>query len=468
MSGGPEARSGVDPPYGPETHVLPPDAAEERRTRSDYRLAATAALARLGDDRKPGGKGPSASDGSPEGFVSRRETLPSNTMHARTQGWLVTGEAPAMSAPAGNRLGGYRIAVKDVIDVAGLPTRNGSPGGAWREPVRSARAWAALAAEGAVCIGKAATHEMAWGVTTPQIPHPLDPSRVTGGSSGGSAAVVAAGLADAALGTDTGGSIRIPAALCGVVGMRPTLGSVPSLGVTPLAPSQDSVGALAPDIGTCGAVMEVLLERQLSGPLPDRLAVGVPAKVGYLDSEVASAWSDALTTMRSAGVDLVELPEIPLKDSGAVSLLTMLIESADHHAEAVLSGPHAFGGEARALLTLGTELTAHRHRLTLARAALLHTTERLFVDHGLAAILTPTTACVAPRRDADTVTLGDRQVPVSVALTAFTAWASATGLPAISVPMASPGLPVGIQMMAPRYAEETCLKLGLILERSGR
>ena len=173
-------------------------------------------------------------------------------------GWLVTGAGPGAPRSEG-RLAGLRVAVKDVIDVAGLPTRNGTPGATWRRPERSAEVWRRLADEGAACVGKSATHELAWGVTTATVPHPRDVDRMPGGSSGGSAACVAAGVADAALGTDTGGSIRIPAALCGVVGLRPTVGSLTAEGISPLAPSQDVAGPLAHDVATGAAVAEVLL-----------------------------------------------------------------------------------------------------------------------------------------------------------------------------------------------------------------
>ncbi|MQA76790.1 MAG: amidase, partial [Solirubrobacterales bacterium] len=175
-------------------------------------------------------------------------------------------------------LAGLSVAVKDIVDVAGLPTRNGTAGGRWREPVRSATAWQLLAEAGARCVGKSATHEMAWGVTTPQIPHPRHAAHSCGGSSGGSAACVATGAAHGALGTDTGGSIRIPAALCGVLGFRPTTGAVGLTGVTPLAPEQDAIGPLAAELPTCLAMLEALLARPSTPPAD----ATVPARVGVL------------------------------------------------------------------------------------------------------------------------------------------------------------------------------------------
>jgi aspartyl-tRNA(Asn)/glutamyl-tRNA(Gln) amidotransferase subunit A len=362
-------------------------------------------------------------------------------------------------------LTGVRVAVKDVIDVAGLPTRNGSPGGAWREPGSSATAWQRVADAGGILVGKAATHEMAWGVTCPGLPNPVAPDRITGGSSGGSAAVVAGGVADAALGTDTGGSVRIPAALCGVVGIRPTLGSVPTDGVTALAPSQDVVGVLAHDVTTTGAVLEILQGRALAGVSAADQRVGVPETLGPLDATVEASWHRALDALRRSGADIIPVRDVPLRAAGAVSLLTMLIESAEQHGAEVRADPSGFGGEARALLTLGAGLGAHRHVVESARAALRGATAEIFARHGLTAIATPTTACMAPHHHSETVILAGRTVPVAVALTRFTGWASATGLPAISVPGPGDDLPVGIQFMAAPEGEATCLALATVLER---
>ena len=384
---------------------------------------------------------------------------------ARARGWLVSPPPSEPQASDDGPLSGLAVAVKDIIDVAGLPTHNGTAGGAWREPDRSSTAWQRLADAGARCVGKSATHEMAWGVTTPQIPNPLDPARVAGGSSGGSAACVAAGVTPGALGTDTGGSVRIPAALCGVVGMRPTLGSVPMDGITPMAPSQDTVGPISRDVATCTAMLEVLLDRPLTldQDLVPRLRAGALASLGRVDPETAMAYEETVRQLEDAGVEVVRCETDLVHRSGSVSTLTMLLESATEHAAVVRKDPSAFGGEARALLTLGTGLTDQREPLLRARHVLRSRTHELFARLRIDAMLTPTTACVAPQRESRTVRLGDRDVPVATALSRFTAWASATGLPAISVPVPTPGLPVGMQLMAREHDEAICLLLAGVL-----
>lgn len=414
----------------------------EQHTRQAYGQAAAAAIAIV-------------AAAVPESPPRRREDWPDGRARAVAAGWIVT-PGPASTSAVGGRLAGMPIAVKDVIDVAGLPTRNGTPGLAWRDPEVSAPAWQRLADEGAVCVGKAATHELAWGVTTATVPHPHDATRMPGGSSGGSAACVAAGAAAAALGTDTGGSIRIPAALCGVVGMRPTTGSVPTNGVTPLAPSQDVVGPIAPDVETCRALAEVLLGDDLDiDPLPPR--IGVIGRVGDLDGPVAAAWAAVVARLTDSGVEVVTVDDVPLKLAASLSLLTMLRESNHVHGAAAARLPCELTGEIRALVGVGEDHLVRTAPLAAARRVLGRQTADLFATYGVAAVLTPTTPCVAPLREAVSVELAGRTVPVATALTRFTSWASAAGLPAVSVPWWGGPLPVGIQVVAPRHRDAVSL-----------
>src|SRR3954468_16731886 len=165
-------------------------------------------------------------------------------------------------APTGN---GTRLAVKDLFDTAGIRTTYGSAVFADHIPARSASAVTSLENAGYLNAGKANLHEFAWGITSENehygwVPNPGWPGRIAGGSSGGNAAALAAGLADAALGTDSGGSVRIPAACCGVVGFKPTHGLISLDGCFALAPSFDHAGPMARDAGTCERMMKVLVE----------------------------------------------------------------------------------------------------------------------------------------------------------------------------------------------------------------
>jgi Asp-tRNA(Asn)/Glu-tRNA(Gln) amidotransferase A subunit family amidase len=438
----------------------------ERRTRVAFSAAAEAALAIIG---AAAGRSVGAAPSWPRASAGRNTFTwlpgPAASLDRATEaGWIVATGRPETELREG-RLAGLRVAVKDVIDVAGLPTRNGTPGGRWRMPEESAPVWRSLERQGARCIGKTATHEMAWGVTTASVPHPLDPDRMPGGSSGGSAACVAAGVADAALGTDTGGSVRIPAALCGVVGLRPTVHRLAGGGITRLAPTQDVVGPMARDVATCGAVAEVLLERALADPDEPVNAVGVLARPGPLDASTEAAWAAAVDSLRNSGMEVVPIDDAPLRLAGAVSLLTMLVESYRAHGAAVAEYPGGFGGEARALLTLGRELTGEIPALDAARSALRRHSASLFVEAGVRAVLSPTTACVAPLRRSTSVQLGGRSSSVAAALTRYTAWASAAGLPAISLAWDHRPWPTGIQIMTGPDDEATCLAVAGLVER---
>lgn len=384
---------------------------------------------------------------------------------AKEKGWLVTGPPPRNSQHG--RLDGLTVAVKDVIDVAGLPTRNGTPGALWRDRPASAPVWESLTIQGAQCVGKAATHEMAWGVTTPQIANPHDRHRIAGGSSGGSAASVSIGASQAALGTDTGGSIRIPAALCGVVGFRPTAGALNMSGITNLAPSQDVVGPIAADVATCIATLEVMTSRTLSSvrDMVHGMRIGVLARPGRLQTPVDRGYRNILTQLKKLGATLVECETTAPRQATSVSLVTMLHESARIHAAAVHQNPRGFSGQARALLTLGEDLEEHSAAIELARRAVTEDTARLFSDEVLDAFLTPTTPCTAPLLGAETVEIAGRSEPVSSALTRFTAWASVAAMPAISIPVPSRDLPVAVQVMAPPHREDVCAELAMAIEQ---
>ena len=177
---------------------------------------------------------------------------------------------------------GIPLAVKDLFDTAGVRTTYGSAVFADHVPIETAEAVARLEAAGYRSVGKANLHEFAWGITSENdhygwVPNPVAPGRIPGGSSGGNAAALVAGLADAALGTDSGGSVRIPAACCGVVGFKPTFGLVPISGCFPLAPSFDHAGPMARDVAGCERMMEALAEGFTVDPPPDldEVVVGI-------------------------------------------------------------------------------------------------------------------------------------------------------------------------------------------------
>lgn len=258
-----------------------------------------------------------------------------------------------------------------------------------------------------------------------------------------------------------------------MVGFRPTTGSVDMRGVTPLAPEQDVVGPLAFDVATCTAMLEVLLDRPLHHGAPGTTAqgmrVGILTRPGRLDAAVEAAFDETVESLRSAGVEVVECDTVLPRQAGSISLLTMLQSSARLHAATVRKNPDGFGGEARALLTLGESMSrAAVDLVNRARGALVAQTAKLFATERLDAFLTPTTPCTAPTRGAHDVEIGGRSEPVSAALTRFTAWAAAASLPAVSVPVPTSGLPVGVQVMAPPHCEDICVRLAMTIEELTR
>jgi aspartyl-tRNA(Asn)/glutamyl-tRNA(Gln) amidotransferase subunit A len=231
-------------------------------------------------------------------------------------------------------LAGMPVCVKDIVDVAGMPTTAG--GADWvRHPDEDATVVARLRAAGAVVVGKGNTNEFACGIDG-RNPHkgdcrnPWDPARLSGGSSCGPAAAVAAGMAAGAIGSDTSGSIRTPAALCGVVGIRPTRGLVPGDGVVPLAWSLDSVGPLAPDVASAALLLDVLAGRP-PAPAPRPVVAGLrlgtaSSLLGLAEEPVAEAIDVAAAGLREAGAEIVECS---LPDLGRATAIHRIVQAAE-------------------------------------------------------------------------------------------------------------------------------------------
>ena len=378
-------------------------------------------------------------------------------------------EADALDRlPAAGRrpLHGMPVTVKDVIHVAGLPTRAGSAAYI-AHPDRDAAAVALLRAAGAVVLGKVATHEFALGVTTPQARNPWDPGRIPGGSSGGSGIAVAIGFGAASLGTDTRASIRVPAALCGVVGLKPTYGAVPTAGLVSLAWTMDHVGPLARTVADAALVTEAVAPglsglAAWSGAPVAGARIGVPeAAFDGCDPEVARAARGAVEALAAAGAEVVAAPRpshADLERAGAAGLVVSRCEAAASHRALGIDRGLLWEETADQLdeadrLTAADYLDAQRLRAELAEgleAAL----------GGLWALAMPTTPCAAP--------------PVEDALRHITVlsrnaipW-SLIGLPAISVPCGTTheGLPVGLQLVAGRGREHLLVALAAAVERA--
>ena len=349
---------------------------------------------------------------------------------------------------------GIRLAVKDLFDTAGLRTTYGSAIFADHVPAETAKAVKLLEAAGYVNGGKANLHEFAYGVTSENphygaVPNPHAPGRTAGGSSGGSAAALAAGLADAALGSDSAGSIRIPAACCGVVGFKPTYGLVPIDGCFPLAPSFDHAGPMARDVGGCVRMMEALV--------PAFEAV----EVELADLRVGVAWLDEADPLVRARVEeaaahfsspqALPLP-VPDREAWGAAFRREALES---HAGLFPERAEDYGDDVRSSLEGAVELTDSE--VDAARRLRERIREELpETIGGRDLLLTPTLPVVAPRYGEGT----------RIVLTRLTALFNLTGWPALAMPCgpAEDGLAASVQLAAPPGRDALVLAAGAALE----
>ncbi len=351
---------------------------------------------------------------------------------------------------------GIRLAVKDLFDTAGLETTYGSAVFAGHVPTVTAAAVRLLEEAGYATVGKANLHEFAYGTTSENphfgdVPNPRHPGRVAGGSSGGSAAALAAGLADAALGTDSAGSIRIPAACCGVVGHKPTHGLVPLDGCWPLAASFDCAGPLARDVGGCEAMLAALAP----GFEPTRLESLEEVEVGVAWLELADPLVRERVEAAAARFPRRRTVELPLVEADTYALF--MREVADVHRELYASSGDGYGEDVRLKVERCLAVRdAEVERATRLREEYRERTEELL--DGLDLVLTPTLPIVAPPLGRGAV--GD--LDVREALIRFTYPFSALGWPALALPCGSAedGLPASLQIAGRAGADALVLATG--------
>jgi len=373
-------------------------------------------------------------------------------------------------------LHGVAVGVKDLIDVAGLPTRCGSLVFADAPPAAAdAPVVARLLEAGAVVVAKLHTHEFAYGPTgdvaaTGPARNPHDPSRITGGSSSGSAAAVAAGHLALALGTDTGASVRTPAALCGVVGLKPAYGHLSAEGAFPLAESLDTVGLLTADVHSASVAWDVLDRPDGTGggiqqPGVRGVRVGVPTDAYWrpADPSIGAVVAAAVERLRGAGADVVEVTTPMIDELAATYPVIVGAEAWATHAEAFEKTPELFQPVTRERLAPNAELSARayvdavrtRRRLVAAMRAALP------VD----VLVLPTTRLRATPIGAETVSVDGADVPVRPSMLGLTLPFNLTGRPAVSVPgqVGADELPVGVQVVGVRLEERGVLRVAAAL-----
>lgn len=387
-------------------------------------------------------------------------------------------------------LHGLPITLKDLIDVAGTRTTCGSKLFSEGVAQSDATVVSRLKGAGAILIGKTNLHECAFGVTT-ENPHfgatanPWDTSRIPGGSSGGSAAAVVAGFCAGALGSDTGGSIRIPSALCGNAGLKPTYGRVSVHGVIELAQSLDSVGPMCRYVHDVALMMNVLAGydprdvHSENHPVPDYteglsqpingLRAGIPRQHFFenLHPEVEGAVHEAIKVLNGLGVEIDEI-DLPSVKAGHDATLTILMAEASHfHRERLASHREDYGADVRELLEAGQTLSASDY-VKAVRAREIANREFARAFERVEVVLTPTVPIPAPLRSGDDLSAGSESNRIRPRLTQNTRLFNLLGTPSISVPcgFTQDGLPIGLQISGRWWSEKTLMQVAYAYEQA--
>ena len=381
-------------------------------------------------------------------------------------------------------LHGVPIGVKDIFDVAGMPTRCGSAARSDALPAaRDSAAVATLRQAGAIVLGKTVTQEFAAGVISAPARNPWDPSRVPGGSSGGSAAAVSVGACYAALGSDTGGSIRIPAGACGVTGFKPFFGQLDTAGAFPLAWSLDTVGPIARTVEDAAIVLDVLTgtsPASLGDRSPDyaaslhglRIGVSRPFFFDWVQPGVLASVEEAIDLLRGLGATVVDSPWAEAAAARACAFIVNRVETAAVHERVAIDEPARFaryGPEIRLRIAAGRDIPAALYLQALrSRESIRDSMAALFAKHRLDALLAPTLPTTAVAAAEPVIAGTGREESIGAGWTRLTMPFNATGQPVLAMPIGrdSTGLPVGIQFAGRPGEERALFRVGCVLERA--
>ena len=359
---------------------------------------------------------------------------------------------------------GIPVGIKDIYDIAGKPTRcNTNLRSDCAVAHRDSEAVHLLRQAGAVLLGKTVTQELAAGVISPPARNPWDTDRIPGGSSGGSAASIAVGSCLGALGSDTGGSIRIPASVTGTVGFKPTFGRLSTKGVFPLSASLDTIGPIGRTVADAAVMYLVLAGRnQEIASFEEQLGTSHAlsgARVGVLTSyfneriqpDVGASFERSVATLRELGAEIVECEWPDARAARASALLISRVESAAVHGEAIRNTPELIGEDVRLRLEIGAMTPGDVYvRARQTREAVKHSIAALYREHQLSALIAPTTPATALPAGNPVARFPDGTEESSgVALTRYTMPWNATGQPVISVPCGfdADGLPIGLSFI---------------------
>lgn len=386
-------------------------------------------------------------------------------------------------------LSGMAIAVKDLIDVKGIPTTAGSR--VLHDNIADEDAFVVerLESAGAVIIGKANLHEFAYGATGENAtfgtaPNPYNPDNLACGSSSGSAAAVSFGLASAALGTDTGGSVRAPSVMCGLVGLKPTMGRVSRHGVIPFCWSLDHVGITARNAADAARLLTAVAgfdvrdtasqdvpvddyESALDGGLAG-LRIGVPRDFffDHVDPVILGAIKGVIAEVGKAGAEIVDVDMPDMEHTRTVALTVQMPEALSYHNRYLEDRLDLYGEDFRAGLALGQSLLAE-HYVRAKRFMELYRQGTNAVFENVDLLLTPAAPVTAPPLGASHVDVGGRREPAGNAITRFLTFFNMTGHPALALPagLHPNGLPYGVQVVGRYFDESRVLRAAYAIER---
>ncbi len=392
-------------------------------------------------------------------------------------------------------LAGIPIAVKDAINTRSLPTTAGTPGLRNHRPESDAEVVASLRKAGALILGKLNMHELSYGITsnnshTGAVRNPFDRSAIPGGSSGGAGAAVAGGLVPAAIGTDTGGSVRIPAALCGVVGFRPSTGRYSQSGIVPVSHTRDTAGPLCRSVDDAALIDAVISgsEDRLASISPNRITLGVPSNHfrDGLDEDVATVFEERLAGLRHAGVVTkdVHVPEVHAPTEGigfTIALYETRSDLAKYLEDSMIGVSFRQVIEAVASPDVKATLVdlldtsfvadlkpAYHKAIRSIRPAMQKTVDAFFRESEIDALIFPTTRLTARPIGQDcTVSIGGEDVLTFPSYIHNTDFGSIVGLPGISLPAGVDrnGLPIGLEIDGPATQDRRLLAIAAAVER---
>jgi aspartyl-tRNA(Asn)/glutamyl-tRNA(Gln) amidotransferase subunit A len=390
-----------------------------------------------------------------------------------------------------SRFAGVPYASQDLFDIEGVLTSAGSR--VFHDRIASEDAFviARMREANALSLGKTNLHEFAYGATGENevygtCVNAYDPSRLAGGSSSGSAAAVAFGLVPASLGTDTGGSVRAPAALNGLVGLKPTIGRVPTTGVVPYCWTLDHVGIMTRDVTDCADLLGIIAGYDPRDPGSQNLAVedyaaaldgdisglriGIPTNFYFerTDPEILTAIEDVKRFVTAKGAALVPVTFPDLEHSRAVSLTVQMPEALSAHSAYLQDRGELYGQDFRAGLALGQTLLAE-HYIRAKRFVELYRQETNALFDEVDLILTPATPEIAQKLGTVKTTRDGMEEAVGNAITRFTTFFNMSGHPALTMPCAmhSEGLPIGLQLVGRYFEEGTVLRAAFAIENDG-